>query len=228
MLNRLPFSKKTAKTDASARNKQAGSTMLEASQAPATTNAAASSESESRQDSTTSKQTQRAGAVAAQGEPLGEFARRHGLSEGEVWRRLRSGELLGRSERGQLMILDETRTDLDHAALPPLPGEASLPAQALTLSSETQASSEVALLLDHLSLAKEENREILKMTQDAIRRVTELTDSIVAMKNAVIEAKDSQIDALREQVAARDERIQQLLQKHEDLEMLARALAERS
>jgi hypothetical protein len=46
------------------------------------------------------------------------------------------------------------------------------------------------------------------------------------MKNAVIESKDSQIDALREQLAAREARIKQLLQKNEDLEMLARALAD--
>jgi hypothetical protein len=170
---------------------------------------------------------ERAGATAAQAVPVADFARRHSLSEAEVWRRLRAGELLGRSEKGRLMVLDDGRGDLEAGDLPPLPGASTpLPDTALTVGHGAGASSEVALLLDHLSLAKEENREILKMTQDAIRKVTELTDSVVAMKNAVIESKDSQIDALREQLAAREARIKQLLQKNEDLEMLARALAD--
>ena len=167
------------------------------------------------------------GATVARGIPLDEYAKRHAISESEVWRQLRAGELLGRSDRGQLMILDEGATVSHTVELPPLPNEPTHAAMART-SAAAETSSEVALLLDHLSLAKEENREILKMTQEAIRRVTELTDSVVAMKNAVIEAKDTQIDALREQLSAREERIRQLLQKTEDLEMLARALSEKS
>jgi hypothetical protein len=179
-------------------------------------------------DSASDARSERAGATAAQAVPVADFARRHRLSEAEVWRRLRAGELLGRSEKGRLMVLDDGRGDLEAGDLPPLPGQSTpLLDAALTVGQAAGASSEMALLLDHLSLAKEENREILKMTQDAIRKVTELTDSVVTMKNAVIESKDSQIDALREQLAAREQRIKALLQKNEDLEMLARALADR-
>lgn len=169
----------------------------------------------------------RVGATVARGVPLAEFAKRHSVSESEVWRRLRAGELLGRSERGGLMILDEGPIDASPSELPPLPSDPQDGFMAISPGPQG-TSSEVALLLDHLSLAKEENREILKMTQEAIRRVTELSDSVVAMKNAVIEAKDTQIDALREQLATREERIRQLLQRTEDLEMLARALSERT
>ena len=128
--------------------------------------------------------------------------------------------------------------------LPPLPDEAA-PAQPgparsgaaagspddktgtfLTLTGDRAHSPEMALLLDHLSLAKEENREILRLTQDSIRKVTELTDSIVEMKDALIEAKQTQILTLKEQLDAKDREIRKLLQQREDLEMLARTMAE--
>lgn len=234
MLSRLSFYKKTDKVVADANTSRGGPSITmdgsvhKASQAQPTLGELHPPQSESRAKPADTTAPSRAGAVAARGEALAEFAQRLGLSESEVWRRLRNGELLARSERGQIMILDDNRLEPAGSVLPPLPGEALAPPQAMALTGATAASSEVALLLDHLSLAKEENREILKMTQDAIRRVTELTDSIVTMKNAVIEAKDSQIVALREQLAAREERIAQLLQKQEDLEMLARALTEKS
>jgi hypothetical protein len=84
---------------------------------------------------------------------------------------------------------------------------------------------EMALLLDHLSLAKEENKEIIRLTQDTIQRVTAMSENIVAMKNEIIEAKDAQIDILKERLDEQSLRIRSLNQEKEDLEMLARSIA---
>lgn len=83
---------------------------------------------------------------------------------------------------------------------------------------------EVALLLDHLSLAKEENKEIIKLTQDTIQRVTTMCESIVEMKNEIIEAKSAQIADLKERLGEQNLQIQSLNQEKEDLEMLARSI----
>lgn len=113
--------------------------------------------------------------------------------------------------------------------LPPLPGPAAnessgtLPVLS-ERSNDRISNTEIALLLDHLSLAKEENREILKMTQESIRKVTELTDTIVEMKDTVIEAKESQILFLKDQLDTKEKEIRKLLQQKEDLEILAQTI----
>lgn len=204
------------------------------------------------------------------GLPLEDYAREAQLDEAEVWKRLRRGDLIGRTQRGRLFVYSHegalppedaaasaaptsrtfgawvsdqtteptapatTSPDADRGALsslPPLPGPADERPGAssggfLALSGERAHSPEMALLLDHLSLAKEENREILRLTQHSIQKVTELTDKIVEMKDTVIEAKDAQILALMQQLESKDQRIKKLSQQNEDLEMLARTMAE--
>lgn len=125
--------------------------------------------------------------------------------------------------------------------LPPLPGGAphisgaeypatEYPASAhsgsryLPVASERIGSTEIALLLDHLSLAKEENREILKMTQESIRKVTELTDTIVEMKDSLLDARETQILFLKDQLDGREKEIRKLKQQKEDLEILAQTI----
>ncbi|MEZ4743941.1 MAG: hypothetical protein R3B45_16090 [Bdellovibrionota bacterium] len=84
---------------------------------------------------------------------------------------------------------------------------------------------ELALLLDHLSLAKEENKEIIKLTQDTINKITEMSESIVSMKNEVIAAKSQQILTLKEQLELQGQEIRKLQQEKEDLEMLANSIS---
>ena len=199
------------------------------------------------------------------GLPLEDYAREAALSEAEVWKRLRRGDLIGRTQRGRLFVYareaavppehpvsagapsqnsgtfgawvtdNASRAALGEPAggtLPPLPAGGDTARQGaagggfMALTGERTSSPEMALLLDHLSLAKEENREILRLTQHSIQKVTELTDKIVEMKDTVIEAKDAQILALMQQLDAKEERIKKLAGQNEDLEMLARTLAD--
>lgn len=207
----------------------------------------------------------------AVGLSIEDYAKKHDLSEAEVWRMLRRGELLGRTQQGHLLVFGsaadaangaaatppppqpepapatpppaaaasggpapEARID-DLSFLPPLPGidgdqlhgrsGASAGGSFLALSGERASSPELALLLDHLSLAKEENREILRMTQDSIKKISDMSDAMLEMKDRVIDARETELLALKEQLAQRDAEMKKLRQQNEDLEMLARTMA---
>ena len=94
----------------------------------------------------------------------------------------------------------------------------------LALMVTHQTHPEVALLLDHLSLAKEENKEILQMAQKSLDQVKEITREIVATKDSLLEAKEEKIKLLEEKLAAKDKDLNKTKQSLEDLEMLTRTL----
>ena len=161
------------------------------------------------------------------------YAQQQLLSETEVWRRLRRGQLVGRSTGGQLLIYPTASALAAASELPPLPLDAEAGARAgaanegaafLSLSGDRGQAPELALLLDHLSLAKEENREILRMTQDSIRQISRMSEHIVQMKDEVIAGKNSELAALQAKLATQGAEIRRLQQHSEDLEMLARTL----
>lgn len=205
----------------------------------------------------------KAGATSAsprlKGLSIEEYATKHELSEAEVWRMLRRGEVVGRTQEGHLLVFESAAqapapealsvpapepklppgptpdaTIDDLTFLPPLPSEdgkvtlarsGASAGEYLTLSGERASSPELALLLDHLSLAKEENREILRMAQDSIKKVTEMSDAMLEMKDRVIDARETELLALKEQLAQRDTEMKKLRQQNEDLEMLAHTMA---
>jgi hypothetical protein len=182
--------------------------------------------------------------------PIEDYAEKFLLSETEIWRRIRHGELLGRTHQGRLLIYAPSSIEATLADLPPLPGQTPSPtrvgatqersgADFLGLSGERSSSPELALLLDHLSLAKEENREILRLTDQSMKRVCEMSDALIQMKDAVIVSKDTELLAVRQQrdtevasleakLAASDMEIRRLRQQSEDLEMLARTMAQQA
>ncbi len=85
-------------------------------------------------------------------------------------------------------------------------------------------STELALLLDHLSLAKEENREIIRLTQDTLTKLSSMTDAVVQMKDEVIKSKDVQLAEFQHALEEKERNISQLRQEKEDLEILNRTL----
>jgi len=211
-------------------------------------------------------------ADAADGVEIEIYAATMGITPSEVWSLLRRGELLGRTEKGKLLVfarpgqenaghiehfnkfatpVDQMRVGAsakssgDHGELPPLPplsaeatnlnhkeiravpqGEPQTAGSYLTVSETKSIHPEISLLLDHLSLAKEENREIIKLTQDALSHVSSMTDTMIKMKDQLITAKEEQLLTMREVLSLRDQEIRKLKQEREDLEMLTRTLAE--
>lgn len=162
------------------------------------------------------------------------FAQDQNLSEAEVWNRVRRGELIARSSAGKVYIHPLSPTSqLDHTMnismpstdhLPPLPSADSLGnSSALTHDVHTP---EIALLLDHLSLSKEENKEILKLTQESIARITQMSDTIVSMKDELIKLKDEQMENMRDKMKTQEQQLGRLRQEVEDLKMLTQTLSQ--
>ena len=191
-----------------------------------------------------------ASSAADDGMPIEDYAEKFLLSETEIWRRIRHGELLGRTHQGRLLIYPPSSIEATLADLPPLPDRTPIPSRVgathersggdfLGLSGERSSTPELALLLDHLSLAKEENREILRLTDQSMKRVCEMSEALIQMKDAVIVSKDTELLAVRQQrdtevasleakLAASDMEIRRLRQQSEDLEMLARTMAQQA
>jgi len=245
------------------------------------------------------------------GMTLEAFAQKQGLTMSQAWRKLKSGELIARTEQGRLIVyptnssqheepvltgpvvshdqlprsgaeagtpsnsfevpassaVDDDSSGLhnwqDESSLPPvttqpgfwqgssehtsagahssnigLPPPPPSTSEPLTtkihhhslspiIQERTQGpSTEVALLIDHLSLAKEENRDILRFSQETMNRLTNMSDAILALKDALLASKESEIQTLKDKVATQELTLRQLRQEKEDLEMLARTIAE--
>ncbi len=101
------------------------------------------------------------------------------------------------------------------------------------LVAQDQNTAHVALLIDHLSLAKEENREILRLTQSSLEHITKTTEAIIHAKDALISKHEADFLNLKTQVEEREKalvqsekEIQQLKQQIEDLQMLSKVLSE--
>jgi hypothetical protein len=172
-----------------------------------------------------------------------EFARKGGISISEVWKKVRRGELVARTVNGQFEVYggegDVKRAGAEAgptpevliaelaAAVPdPTPDEqpkSELPA----VAENPPASTEIALLLDHLSLAKDENREILKMATDTINQMTAITKESLGAKDELVRQSRQEAARLSADCAKKDKEIQTLKQDLEDLQMLVKSLQPR-
>ncbi len=158
-----------------------------------------------------------------------------GVSVDEVWRRIRNGVLLARTEKGKVLVYTDQAFSGQNDHLPPPPDLTptnqgygairdlafELPRTELAVSRHSQ---EIALLIDHLSLAKEENREILRLTQDSMARLTQMTDAMMDMKDSIIASKEEQMSILKERLAEESANLLCALKEKEDLETLTQAL----
>ncbi len=174
-----------------------------------------------------------------------------GISSDEVWRRIRNGVLLGRTVQGKVLVYTDLKVVSDNHAddsqasvfrvgaaagsgLPPIPTSISsrLDPSNNTASTfllpideaSTRGHQEIMLLIDHLSLAKEENREILRLTQDAMSRLTHMTDVMLDMKDALIASKEEQMSILKLRLSEQSADLTRALKENEDLETLTMAL----
>ena len=171
-----------------------------------------------------------------------------GISVDDIWRQVRNGKLIARTERGRVLVYTDCESLSAVEGLPPLPGAhapvdtADRTGSYATSLDQNKASrmeelypsalvqspsaerQEIALLIDHLSLAKEENREILRLTNESMSRLSEMTDKMLEMKDSIIASKDEQMQILKERLAEQTKELRQALQEKEDLETLTEAL----
>jgi hypothetical protein len=167
-----------------------------------------------------------------------------GVSVDDIWRQVRNGKLIARTERGQVLVYTDCELISGLEGLPPLPptsvtiepnsSSASEEPQKAVRMEEIHSSAlvqstpsdrqEIALLIDHLSLAKEENREILRLTSESMSKLSEMTDRMLEMKDSIIASKEEQMQILKQRLAEQSSELRHALQQKEDLETLTEAL----
>lgn len=172
---------------------------------------------------------------------IADYALRHDKSEGEVWDLIRTGSLIARSEKGRIFVYEKTpvlshgmelpKSDSipetatpEQTTLPPLPFTEKT--GAITSITLNQQPSELSLLIDHLNLAKEENREILQLTQESMNHMTRLTESIIASKDEIIRMKQTEMEKLEAALHEAERKTLHLAQEVEDLKILTKALSD--
>lgn len=169
----------------------------------------------------------------------------------ELWSKVKSGQLLARTLAGEVRIyssIEKSNDDIAKLAnlpAPPLKEIQSTEIQSSEVQfdptvivatmthsnedhhgSQNSSKGELAAIVHHLNLAKEENREILKLTSESMSRLTQMTDAVINMKDELIIAREAQLQELQSELKAQDEQIRNLLREKENLETLAQNLSQ--
>ncbi len=179
---------------------------------------------------------------------LSDAARVLCVSIDELWRRIKNGALVARTVLGKVYVYTDLPQMSADVPLPPPPSVMETRDHAVTFHREVlqpqlndpnqlalirsgasdlmevSGNNDLALLIDHLSLAKEENREILRLTQDSMARLTQMTDSILEMKDSIITAKEEQLAIMKERLTEQAKELSHALKEKENLETLVRAI----
>ena len=82
----------------------------------------------------------------------------------------------------------------------------------------------LAILAENLKISKQEQIELLKLTQESIKRVVDSTEKLIATKETLIEEKDKVIKSMQEKINEYNHTRSKLLQENEDLKILVQAL----
>jgi len=137
-----------------------------------------------------------------------EYAKRRGLHTSEVWRLIRDGQLIARTENGFVYVygidkksssistktigdIAKENTLIDEAIssknLPPLPtndDDRTLPA-----TIDYDRSSEIDYLIECLQNLQSENQEILKISKESVSQITSISKQAIQAKDEVITIK---------------------------------------
>ena len=167
---------------------------------------------------------------------------RLGINEEDLWRRVRSGQIIARTSRGKVFVYTDPH-GLENDAfeaqgtLPELPSKFNATEVILArLEEETKfdpssgsslvaSNQELAVILDHLGHAKAENREIIRFTSESMSRLTNLTDSMLKMKDDVIASREQQVEHLKELIQSQSVELRKLTKENENLETVARFIS---
>jgi hypothetical protein len=163
-------------------------------------------------------------------------AQKLGVLEEDVWRRIRTGQLLARTHLGKVYVY----TDIDafnalepiQDDLPPPPTSDTAHEVLLTRlehsdfepqgGSMIASNQEVALLLDHLSQAKAENREIIRFTSESMARLADMSDNMLKMKDDLIASREEQVVVLKDTIEHQTQELRRIARENENLMTVVR------
>lgn len=196
------------------------------------------------------------GATSSSSLTIEEYSKVHAVSATQIWADIKAGKLIAKEVNGKIIIFnskpnyensstegrkvkgasfnelsasrqrtENTRGGATSYVAQERPGKLpKLPS--LPIPSRGSRQAEISLLLDHLSIAKEENQEILKLAQKSLAQVKDVTNQIIASKDEVIAAKEEKIKALEQRLALADEKLVKVQRELEDEQILTKILSE--
>jgi len=184
-----------------------------------------------------------------------EYANRRGLHTSEVWRLIRDGQLIARTENGFVYVygIDKKSNALSTKTIVDIAKETSMAdssAEIETTSSDDASqslpeildvsrSTEVDYLIECLQNLQSENKDILKLSKDSISQITDISKQTIQAKDEIISHKDSllennqsslevqaqQLKKLKTKLTKQENDLNKLKQDNEDLEMLNQTLS---
>lgn len=170
-------------------------------------------------------------AVADQPEdliPLERYASDRGLPRELVWSQIQAGRLRVRVRSGTIFILHQ----IDESAEVNLPSPSLKPdaeanvetVAAVIVEKENPPSIDLKTLLDHLTAAKEEQKELAQLTRTTIEQIRSMSSELVAFKDRMLSEKEAKISSLEERIQRLHDETQTLKKANEDLETLVRTI----
>lgn len=159
------------------------------------------------------------------GVEIHEYAKNSNITVDQVWKLIKQGKLVVRNVSGRLMICDDPETVALISSPEPIEKTRDSIIPLLSLEPGAASTPEIAVLLDHLSLAREENRDVLRMSQESLERISTLADQLLAAKNELLKRKDEELNHMRQELNSQQREASGLRREMEDLRMLVSTLA---
>ena len=165
--------------------------------------------------------------------PILEYAEQMQISQAQIWDRVRQGKISARVVEGEVMIQSEknrkksnnnkkekNRPGASSQWNPPEIAMDSLPPIQETTQLEPDQGSELALLIDHLSIAREECKESLSLARKTVESVKSMSEQLLAAKDQTIESLRHDLKDFEEDKHKLEKQLAEKLREIEDLKML--------
>lgn len=159
-------------------------------------------------------------AVAAEdGEaiPLERFAAERSVPRELVWSQIQAGRLRARVKNGVVYIMQQVNEDAPIEIESPLEPVATIEP---IRSPDHLSSVDLKALLEHLTAAKAEQKELAQLTRTTIEQIRFMSSELVAFKDRLLTEKEAKISQLEDQVAQLEKETRALRRSQEDMETL--------
>lgn len=203
--------------------------------------------------------------VEIMGLDINEYSNKYNISPQQVWKDIKTGKLVARSERGKIFVYGNSipeynndtniiqtnnhvnthnnvqnfmytsENDIQRLNLPPLNNlftdfNTSITTQTNSKNNNTM-SLPIKIFTEHLNLAKDQQKNLIQLTQNYINTLTQMTEKIISLKDQHINEQSQKINLQQKENEQLQSTITQLekensilKQKIEDLEILTKMI----
>lgn len=160
--------------------------------------------------------------------PLERFAAERSVPRELVWSQIQAGRLRARVKAGVVYIMQQIDENKPLEIEPTETPLAQPEPVVQTQLAPTVSGVELKALLEHLTAAKAEQRELAQLTRTTIEQIRFMSQELVSFKDRMLSEKEEKISHLEKQITRLEDEAKALRRAHEDLETLARAFEKAS